>query len=250
MLSGPVPRGAGVSRPWDGLYSEEELETRRRGGYGSRGGIGRRPAVLVIDVVRAFTGDEGDEHAASIAKFRQSCGPVAWRSMPYIQRLIAAGRAKGFPVIYTRATPLPPGLRGAQMRKNARAGRESTETLARGHEFPLEITPHAEDIIVEKTKPSAFFGTPLLGHLQALGIDHLLVAGTTTSGCVRATVYDAFSHGFGLTIVEECVFDRFPTSHAANLFDMDAKFADVRPLADVLTDLGLPTSSRLEVAAT
>jgi len=239
-----------VSRPWDGLYSDAELETRRLGGYGTVAGIGQRPAVLVIDVVRAFCGDEGDDHATSIAKFRQSCGPAAWRAIPFIQRLIAAGRTKDFPVIYTRATPLPPALRGAQMRKNARAGRETPELLRRGSEFPAEIAPRPDDIVVEKTKPSAFFGTPLLGHLQALRIDHLLIAGTTTSGCVRASVYDGFSHGFGLTVVEECVFDRFPTSHRANLFDMDGKFADVRPLADVLAELGLDVRERVEVRST
>ena len=87
--------------------------------------------------------------------------------------------------------------------------------------------------MIEKTKPSVFFGTPLLSHLQTLGVDHLLVAGTTTSGCVRASVYDAFSYNFGITLVEECVFDRFPTSHRVNLWDMDAKFADVVPWAEV-----------------
>lgn len=240
-----------MSRPWDGLYGDDELEIRRAGGYGAHGGLGERPAVLVIDIVRNFTGDKGDDHLSSVAKFRQSCGPIAWRSMPYIRALIDAGRAKGFPVVYTRAAPLPPALRAAQMRKNSRAGRETAVSLARGSEYPEEIAPHPGDIIVEKTKPSAFLGTPLLGHLQALRIDHLLIAGTTTSGCVRATVYDAFSHGFGLTVVEECVFDRFPTSHRANLFDMDAKYADVRPLASVLADLGLPQPAELaEVLAT
>lgn len=229
-----------MTRPWDGLYSDEELEIRRAGGYGSHSGIGERPAVLVIDVVRAFIGDKGDDHLASVAKFRTSNGLAAWHAMPYIERLIAAGRANRFPIIYTRAIPVPPALRAAQMRKNSRAGKESPEALARGNEFPVEIAPHSGDIVVEKTKPSAFFGTSLLGYLQDLRIDHLLIAGTSTSGCVRATVYDAFSHSFAMTIPEECVFDRFPTSHRVNLFDMDSKFADVRPLADVLVELGVP----------
>jgi nicotinamidase-related amidase len=236
-----------MTRPWDGLYSADELETWRLGGYGSQGGLGERPAVLVIDVVRAFTGDKGDDHAASLAKFRQSCGPYAWKAMPFIQRLIAAGREKGLPIVFTRASAQPPALRVAQMRKNRRAGRESAETLERGKEFPPEIAPHEGDIVVEKPKPSVFFGSPLLGHLLALKVDHVIIAGCTTSGCVRASVYDAFQYEFGVTVVEDAVFDRFPTSHKVNLFDMNAKFADVRPLADVLADLGVP--ERVEVAA-
>src|SRR5947207_10930251 len=104
-----------MTRPWDGLYTESELETWRLGGYGPTGGIGERPAVLVIDVVRAFTGDQGDDHAASVRKFRQSCGPYAWAAIPYIQRLVAAGRQKRLPIVYTRASVQPVALRAGQM---------------------------------------------------------------------------------------------------------------------------------------
>lgn len=229
--------GATGTRPWDGLYGAEELEIRRAGGYGSRGGIGDRPAVLVIDTVRSFTGEKGEDHRTSIAKWRGACGPVAWEAIPHLRRLIGAGRERGFPVIFTRATPLPAELRTAQRRKNARATHEAPELVARGREFPDEIAPLPGEIVIEKTKPSVFFQTPLLSHLQSLGVDHLLVGGTTTSGCVRASIYDAFSYNLGVTVVEECVFDRFPTSHKAALFDMDAKYADVVPIAEVLREL-------------
>ena len=239
-----------MTRPWDGVFSETELETWRLGGYGSNAGLGERPAVIVIDVVRAFTGDKGDDHAASVRKYRQSCGPYAWAAIPYIQRLVAGGREKGLPIVYTRAVVQPVALRTGQMRKNARAGREDPETLARGKAWLPELTPQPGDIVIEKPKPSVFFGSPLLGYLLALRVDHLIVAGCTTSGCVRASVYDAFQYEFGVTIVQEAVFDRFPTSHKVNLFDMNAKFADVRPLADVLADLGVVEAERLEVATT
>ena len=78
-----------------------------------------------------------------------------------------------------------------------------------------------------------FHGTPLLGYLIDLGIDTLIVTGTTTSGCVRATVLDAFSQNYKITIVEECTFDRFESSHAINLFDMHCKYCDVLPLDEV-----------------
>ena len=225
------------SRPWDGLYGEDELAAWEAGGYGARAGLGERPAVLIIDPVRAFCGYEGQDHIESVKQFRQSCGPYAWEAIPHIRRLLAAGRERGFPVIFTRASILPVELRGTRRKKNRRVGAESAETAEIGHEYPPEIAPLPGEIIIEKTKPSVFFGTPLLSHLQMYGADHLLVAGTTTSGCVRASVYDAFSLNFSITMPYECVFDRFQTSHRANLFDMNAKFADVISIEELLVSL-------------
>lgn len=224
------------SRPWDGLYGADELAAWEAGGYGARAGLGERPAVLIIDAIRAFTGYAGEDHLTSVKTFRQSCGPYAWAAIPSIQRLLAAGRDRGFPVIFTRAALLPPELRGARRRKNRRVGKEG-EGAVIGHEYPPEIAPLPGELIIEKTKPSVFFGTPLLNHLQMYEVDHLLVAGTTTSGCVRASVYDAFSYNFSITIPYECVFDRFPTSHRANLFDMNSKFADVVSTDELMAEL-------------
>jgi maleamate amidohydrolase len=92
-----------------------------------------------------------------------------------------------------------------------------------------EIAPLETEYVVEKAKASAFFGTPLSSYLQRNGIDTLLVCGTSTSGCVRASVTEAFSHGYRVFVVEECVFDRSALSHAVNLFEMNAKYASVIP---------------------
>lgn len=240
------------SRPWNGLYGPDETAAFKAGGYGQRAGIGERPAVLIIDAIRAFTGYPGEDHLESVKTFRQSCGPYAWEAIPAIQRLLAAGRARGFPVIFTRASILPVELRGARRRKNRRVGKESDETTRIGHEYPPEIAPLPGELIVEKTKPSVFFATPLLSHLQMYDVDHLLVAGTSTSGCVRASVYDAFSYNFSITIPYECVFDRFPTSHRVNLFDMNSKFADVVSIDELLADLNhqFPVAAAEEAAAT
>lgn len=232
-----VQRPTPPPRPWDGLYGEQELAAWQAGGYGAHAGLGKQPAVLIIDAIRAFTGYPGQDHLESVAQFRQSCGPYAWEAIPSIQRLLAMGRSRGFPVIFTRASILPVELRGARRRKNRRVGKESPETAQIGHEYPDEIAPLPGELIIEKTKPSVFFGTPLLNHLQMYGVDHLLVAGTTTSGCVRASVYDAFSYNFSITIPYECVFDRFQTSHRANLFDMNSKFADVISIDELEAEL-------------
>ena len=219
---------------WSDLYSEEELRVARAGGYFAPVGMGHRPVVLVIDVTYDFTGDQGDTHFESIAKFRLSCGPAAWTAIPHIQRLLAGARAAGIPVVYCRPNKR---LQTVRRPKNSRSIDDTPESRRRGNEFPEEIAPAPGEEVIEKPRPSAFFQTPLLSLLRQLGADHLIVAGISTSGCVRATVFDGFSHDFGITVVEECVFDRFPTSHKANLFDMDSKLADVLPLAEVLSNM-------------
>ena len=224
---------------WITLHSDAEWATRELSGWGARIGIGAKPALLVIDVVRKFTGVQGESLATSIATYRQSCGPAAWQSIPWIVRLLEAARERSIPVIFTRGAEVRRDLRTeGPWRKSARAPDDASEQRASGNEFLPEIGPRADEMVLEKTKPSAFFGTPLMSQLHLLGVDHLIVAGTTTSGCVRATVTDAFSYNLGVSVVAECVFDRFPTSHNASLFDMDAKFADVVSLDELILALG------------
>ena len=106
-----------------------------------------------------------------------------------------------------------------------------------GSEISPLVAPEPADIVLQKNKPSAFFGTPLLGLLISRKVDTLLITGGATSNCVRATVFDAASHNFRPIVVEECVFDRFKLSHQTSLFDMHRQFADVIQLAEVLAYL-------------
>jgi maleamate amidohydrolase len=112
------------------------------------------------------------------------------------------------------------------VRKQGRLGGRA----ARESEIVAQVAPERGDEVVTKDKPSAFFGTELARLLRDRGVHDLLVVGGTTSGCVRASVVDAFSHGFSVGVVADCVFDRSETSHAVNLFDMDQKYADVLDL--------------------
>lgn len=96
-----------------------------------------------------------------------------------------------------------------------------------------EIAPQSQDIVVYKQKPSGFFGSNLMSYLTLLGCDSIIVTGTTTSGCVRATVIDAFSYNIRSTVVEDGCFDRSQASHAISLCDMHAKYADVLPAREV-----------------
>src|SRR5690606_29047310 len=104
------------------------------------------------------------------------------------------------------------------------------------------ISPSSADIVIRKTKPSAFFGTPLVASLIDCHVDTVIIVGGTTSGCVRASVIDAFSYGFSVLVVEEAVFDRGSLSHCVNLFDMDQKYANVLTQADIFEYLDSLTS--------
>ena len=101
-----------------------------------------------------------------------------------------------------------------------------------------EVAPIAGEVVLKKTAPSSFWGTPLAGHLTFHGIDTLIVAGEATSGCVRASVVEAASHRYRVQVVEECCFDRHEATHAMNLFDMHQKYADVIPVNDAVAWLG------------
>jgi nicotinamidase-related amidase len=239
-----------VSRVWDDVLSEQDRAVYAEAGYGQRGGFTEHPAVLVIDVTYDFCGDRPEPILESIQRFRNSCGEVAWEALPRIRELTEAGRAAGLPVIYTHAGYRPDAVRvGGWARKNARALAPTEVSKAIGNDFPTMIAPQPSDIVIEKDKPSAFFGTPLMSYLVALGVDGLLVCGTTTSGCVRASVLDAFSYNLPLAVVEECTFDRGEVSHKINLFDMQAKYADVVSLADTLAFIRTRTQAPVREAA-
>lgn len=112
-------------------------------------------------------------------------------------------------------------------------------------EIPEPTAPREGDVVIRKTKPSVFYGTPLLSSLVDRRVDTVIVTGCTTSGCVRATVVDAFSNGFATIVVEDAVFDRGELSHAVNLFDMDQKYADVVDTDEALVylaSLGRPVA--------
>ena len=110
------------------------------------------------------------------------------------------------------------------------------------------FAPQPEDVVFRKERASAFFGTPLVAHLNQGEINSLIICGESTSGCVRASVLEAYNYGFHLSIVEESVFDRSELSHKVNLFDMHHKYADVMKLDEVLAHLDGITGKQARVA--
>jgi maleamate amidohydrolase len=228
---------------WDDILTVRDKEVFSLSGYGKRAGFGQRPAVLVIDVNYNFVGDQPEPILDSVKRFRNSCGAEGWEGVRHIGKLLAECRKKHLPIFYTtghddRSNAVAFGRWQA---KNRRSTEDMTDIWDKGNNIVDKIAPKTGDIVVRKQKPSAFFGTPLMSMLNEVHADSVLIAGTTTSGCVRASVIDAFSYNLKVSVVEECVFDRGQASHKINLFDMAMKYADVVSLNETIEYVsGLP----------
>lgn len=200
------------------------LDAYRSKGFASRVGFGRRPAVVVIDLIVGFT-DSDSPLSSDLDSVIENT-----------QKLLATARLKSVPVFFT-TTAYEPDMKDAGIFV---IKIPSLKTLIRGSRW-VELDPKLQrqpsEPIIEKQYASAFFGTAFASTLTANGIDTLIVTGCTTSGCVRATVVDALQHGFRAIVPRECVGDRSAEQHAANLVDMDGKYGDVVDLAEVIATL-------------
>ena len=229
---------------WDDILTERDKEVFALSGFGKKAGLGQRPALLIIDVNYNFTGDKPEPILESVKRFRTSCGEEGWQAVYRIRELLAEARKKHLPTFYTTAEENRSNstlMVGGWAAKSNRTTEDMTEQWEKANEIVEEFAPQPGDIIVHKQKPSAFFGTALMSMLNEVHADTVLVCGTTTSGCVRASVIDAFSYNMKVSVVEECVFDRGQASHKINLFDMAMKYADVIPLKDSIDYIrGLP----------
>ncbi|HEY3750130.1 MAG TPA: isochorismatase family protein [Pseudonocardiaceae bacterium] len=197
----------------------------RDSGFGGRLGVGRRPAVLAVDIVAAYLVDGSPLRA-----------PVE-AAVTAAAQLIAAGRAGGLPVVFTKVSYQPGGVDGGLfMRKipSLRVFEEGSPLAA----FLAEPAPLPGETVVTKQYASAFHGTSLAATLTATGVDTLFICGLTTSGCVRASATDALQHGFRPLVVADACGDRDERIQAANLLDLEAKYADVLSLPTALGLIG------------
>jgi nicotinamidase-related amidase len=219
-----------TTRGWDRFLSERDRQVIAASGYGARMGLGKRPALVIVDVTYNFCGRRPEAIETSVADWHNSCGEDAWRAIDRIRALKGFFQEHSLPVFYT--TRQEPGdgpfFEGRWKDKNPRFIREGQ--AADRNQIVAEIAPGEHDIVIEKMKPSGFYGTPLTGYLVDLGVDSLVVCGVATSGCVRATVVDAVSLNYRVCVIEDGTFDRCEASHWMSLFDMDCKYADVLPL--------------------
>ncbi len=196
------------------------------GVYEGRLQPGSHPALLIVDVVTAYLDEGSPLYMATAAAARDSNA-----------RLAAAARAAGVPVVFTNVRYREDGSDGGVFYRKAPVLKAFITGSPLGA-FPEELTPQAGDRVFTKQYPSAFFGTGLADVLHAEEIDTLLITGYSTSGCVRASALDAMQYGFVPLVVREACADRHPGPHEANLFDLQAKYAEVISEAEALAVIG------------
>jgi maleamate amidohydrolase len=213
---------------WKDVVSPEALAIYRA--YERATFIGERPALLAIDLYNlAYEGGARPVHEL-VSDHPSTCGEYAWAAIEPTRRLFAAARAAGLPIFYSTADADASARVMATERRVNRSDERSWEIRA-------DFAPQPRDIVVRKQRASVFYGTPLIAHLNKLGVGSLIVCGESTSGCVRASVVDAYSNGYHTVVVEECTFDRHLLSHKINLFDMHHKYADVMHVEEVMEHL-------------
>lgn len=200
----------------------QEHEFFRQRGFGLRIGFGKRPALLVIDMINAFT-DPTMMLGADLD------GPIE-----ATRQMLQVAHDNGVPVIFSTVSYSEPGQKDAGIWALKQKGAVTLVTGSHGVQIDERLQFGPSDSLLVKKYASCFFGTDLVPRLLARGIDTLIIAGCTTSGCVRATAVDACQTGFRPMIVREAVGDRSEAAHVQSLFDLDAKYGDVVTLNDTL----------------
>lgn len=208
---------------WDDVIPPEDRRELERE-WGRSHGLGRHPALLVVDMTHAFVDDRFPlGHSATGRPCAEAIAP-----------LLSTARARRLPVIYSAGLPSRnPAERGLWKS----SGRPPEAGLPDPHEIVPVLAPEQHESVVRKRRPSAFFGTELASLLIHHRVDTVVLCGMVTSGCVRATAVDAFSHNLRVVVPEECVADRARVPHAVALFDIHMKYGDVLPAADVRAQL-------------
>jgi nicotinamidase-related amidase len=213
-------------RPWEGVVPPEEiaLHERRQGSIQRAPRFGERIAVVVVDMTREFTD----------SAFHTGHSETGDPAVVANAELLEVARAAGCPVVFTRQLmqdDVLPGVTGPRRWTLTDQGGALLQNPTGGSDFDERILPLA------KPKPSGFHGTFLQDFLTTHRVDTVVVTGMVTSGCVRATVIDAYMNNHFVVVPEECTADWSPFQHATSLFDMHVKYADVAPLADVVAHL-------------
>ncbi len=205
-------------------WQPQTLADYQRKGLGNRSGYGQHPVLLIVDFIYGFTDPQsplGGDYTAELSA---------------TGRLLSEFRRQGLPIVFTTVAYEPHFRDAGVFIKKV----PSLSVLTKGSrmvEVDTRIAPQSGEYVLEKKYPSAFFGTQLDSYLKARRVDTVIMAGCTTSGCIRASAIDAMQYGFLTVVVREAVGDRAAGPHEANLFDIDAKYGDVVALEEALAYL-------------
>lgn len=219
---------ASSSSSWLGVVPSEDVDLYHRAGFGRSAGLGERPALLVIDVQYRTVGHHRVPIEQAMLEFPTASGDRGWAAVDRLGPVLTAARDAGLPVMFPHVAPKTTSTAGGYKGKSPTLASPTFEA----YDFVSEAAPLPGEVLIPKDHPSAFFGTPLIAHLIERKIDTVLIAGCTTSGCVRASAVDAFSYGFKVGVIHDAVYDRTELVHAVSLFDLESKYADLLSAED------------------
>lgn len=206
------------------VYKHYERETH----------VGNRPVLVLVDLYNCVFEGGNRPIEEIIEEFPNACGQYGWNAMPHIVALMTAARHARVPVVHVTAETRP--NTDVNSGRPTRRGKRSVAPDA--FEIREEFRPQGNEVVVYKRRASGFFGSLLASTLVRLDAGSVVIAGETTSGCVRGTAVDSHSHGYHTVVVEECCFDRSPLVHKINLFDIHHKWADVMNVGEVIEAFG------------
>lgn len=229
--------------PWSDILDAETAGLLARRPRRPR--IGSAPALVAIDLYDLVY--DGGSHPVTdlVDDYPASCGEFAWRALPDTIELFKVIRANGIPVIHVTYDT----RRETDPRKIHPTNRKRRQPDLELYRIKAELQPIEGELVVYKKRASAFFGSPLSAFLNELKIDSLFMVGESTSGCLRASVVEAHSFGYPVTVVADAVFDRFPLNHKVSLLDMHLKYATVVNLAEALEVVRAHSASKEPLGA-
>lgn len=221
-----------MARVWEDALGEVDRLVIEKGGYGQPRGFGSKPALVIIDIQYNYVGEDMPIER-QLDKWPSGGGAKAYAAIRQIAKLKAAAEEAGVPVIYTR------NVQKKTIRFDSfatKAKRDNSKYIDGRPETQIvkELAPGENDLVVDKSYASIFFGTPFISYLVKMGVDTLLLVGGSTSGCVRASAVDAVTHNFNVGVVADAVYDRIELSHKAALLDLWMKYCDVPETEQVL----------------
>jgi maleamate amidohydrolase len=219
---------------WDGVIPDHDLMVYEQAGFSRQPRWDGTPALLIVDALWAFIGHQPVDVLEAIREYPTACGKVGWDGLERIAEVLRFFREAGLPVVYVCADGGLKSLYGATTRTRRVGGAEDPSA----YEIPEQIKPAPGEAVVTKTKASGFFRTSLDVLLWRHKVDTVLIAGSTTCGCIRATTVDAHSLGFETVVLQDAVWDRSQFSHAVSLFELSMKYAAVTTVDEAVAALG------------
>lgn len=206
------------------MFKGDEVFFKERG-FGKALGFGKKPALVVVDMIKGFTNPD------------MPMGSNLTNQIRNTNKLIDTMHAMNFPVYFTTISYDDDGLADSGIWYEKMEGLKTLKSGTEAVEVDSELNMRTGDGLIIKKYASAFFGTDLIARLNANNVDTLIIVGCTTCGCIRATAVDALQLGYRPIVVEDAVGDRSQASHEQSLFDMQQKYADVLMMEEVLKQL-------------